>query len=113
MRRKAGIIAALAAAAAFAAGAALAQSAADNLTQSSSQVEREKKESGYGQVVEEQRSSYDIPKLEKAIDPDLYVLGPYDRLLVNVMGAESRTFAMVVLPVPNEAIRPDGAAAKD
>jgi len=108
------MIAAVCAAVAVMAGVTQAQTTGNNLMLQSSQAELEKDESGYGQVVEEQRSSYDIPKLEKAIDPDQYVLGPYDRLLVNVIGTESRTFAMLVLPegdvfVPSVgAIRADG-----
>jgi protein involved in polysaccharide export with SLBB domain len=114
MKRTVFLIAAVFAAIAVTAGVTQAQTPDNNLMQQSNQVELEKKESGYGQVVEEQRSNYDIPKLEKAIDPDQYVLGPYDRLLVNVIGTESRTFAMVVLPegdvfVPSVgAIRADG-----
>ena len=114
MKRTFVIIAAVSAAVVLAAGAAPAQTVDTGLRNQTSQVELEKKESGYGQVVEHQRSSYDIPKLEKAIDPDLYILGPYDRLLVNIIGTESRTFAMVVLPegevfVPSVgAIRADG-----
>jgi protein involved in polysaccharide export with SLBB domain len=62
------------------------------------QAELEEKKTGYGPTTEMQRSGYDIPKLEMAIDPDTYVLGPYDRLLVNLVGPESRTFPIVVLP---------------
>jgi protein involved in polysaccharide export with SLBB domain len=108
------MIAAACLAVTIAAGAASAQSSENTLLNQANQVEPEKKESGYGQVVERQRSSYDIPKLEQAIDPDQYILGPYDRLLVNVIGTETRTFAMVVLPegdvfVPSVgAIRADG-----
>jgi len=91
-----------------------AQMIEDEVSQSTTQAEMERKESGYGQVVEKQRSSYDIPKLEKAIDPDEYILGPYDRLLVNVISTESKTFSMVVLPEGDVffpgvgAIRADG-----
>lgn len=42
-----------------------------------------------------------IPMLEKAIDPDSYVLGPYDELAVSIMGPESRTFSLTVLPEGN------------
>jgi len=114
MKLRVVIIAAVSVAVALSAGVASAQNIDTQLQDQTSQVELEKKESGYGQVVERQRSSYDIPKLEKTIDPDQYVLGPYDRLLVNVIGTESRTFAMVVLPegdvfVPSiGAIRADG-----
>jgi len=114
MRRTVVIAAVSLALLAAAAGHPEAQTNRDELNQQSTKVELEKKESGYGQIVERQRSSYDIPKLEKAIDPDEYVLGPYDRLLVNVIGTESRTFSMVVLPegdvfIPSVgSIRADG-----
>lgn len=114
MKRTVVLIAVICAAVLIPAGDSLAQSNSNPLIDQANQAELEKKESGYGQVVEQQRSGYDIPKLEKAIDPDEYVLGPYDRLLVNVIGTESRTFAMVVLPegdvfVPSVgAIRADG-----
>jgi protein involved in polysaccharide export with SLBB domain len=113
MRRKVVMIAAALAAMAAATGAPLAQTTDTDLTEQSTQIELEKKESGYGQVVERQRSSYDIPKLEKAIDPDEYILGPYDRLLVNVIGTESRTFAMVVLPEGDVFVPSVGAIHAD
>jgi len=47
---------------------------------------------GYGEAFEK------VPMLEKAVDPDLYVLGPYDRLLINLMGPEPRTYHLPVLP---------------
>ena len=39
-----------------------------------------------------------LPILEKAIDPDSYVLGPYDALGVTIMGPDSRTYLLNVLP---------------
>ena len=114
MKRTVFMIAAVVAAMAVIAGTARAQTTENKLMQQAAQGELENEESEYGQVVEEQRSRYDIPKLERAIDPDQYVLGPYDKLLVNMIGTESRTFAMVVLPegdvfVPSVgAIRADG-----
>ncbi len=54
------------------------------------------------------------PALEQAIDPDSYVLGPYDRLAMTIMGPEPRTTTLTVLPegyvlVPGiGAIRADG-----
>ncbi|MCK4538026.1 MAG: SLBB domain-containing protein [Candidatus Krumholzibacteria bacterium] len=36
--------------------------------------------------------------LEQAVDPDEYVLGPYDRLLVNITGPEPKAIELVVLP---------------
>ncbi len=113
MKRILVMIAAVCAAVALSTVGAPAQSIDTQLQDPTSQVELEKKESGYGQVVERQRSSYDIPKLEKAIDPDQYVLGPYDRLLVNVIGTESRTFAMVVLPEGDVFVPSVGAIKAD
>ena len=107
------MIAAACVAVTIAAGAALAQSSDNELLDQANQVELEKKESGYGQVMERQRSSYDIPKLEKTIDSDEYILGPYDRLLVNVIGTESRTFAMVVLPEGDVFVPSVGALKAD
>ena len=98
MKRTVVMIAAVCAAVTISAGLASAQTSDNELVDEAKRIELERKESGYGQVVEQQRSRYDIPKLEQVIDPDQYILGPYDRLLVNVIGTESRTFAMVVLP---------------
>ena len=42
-----------------------------------------------------------IPMLEKAVDPDAYVLGPYDELAVSIMGPEPRIFSLTVLPEGN------------
>lgn len=39
-----------------------------------------------------------IPMLEKAVDPDQYVLGPGDGLVVSIMGPDPRMFALNVLP---------------
>ncbi len=39
-----------------------------------------------------------LPRLEKVIDPDEYILGPYDQILVNLVGPESRSFPLIVLP---------------
>jgi len=38
------------------------------------------------------------PTLEKAIDPDRYVLGPDDILIVSLVGPETRSFSLRVLP---------------
>jgi protein involved in polysaccharide export with SLBB domain len=38
------------------------------------------------------------PTLEKAVDPDVYVLGPSDQLVVNVMSAEPASYVLTVLP---------------
>jgi len=51
-----------------------------------------------GQEEEAAAPILEIPTLEKAIDPDVYLLGPYDQLLVSLVGPESRTFTLFVLP---------------
>ncbi|MBU8920366.1 MAG: SLBB domain-containing protein [Bacteroidales bacterium] len=43
-------------------------------------------------------SGLEHPRLEQAVDPDEYILGPYDRLLVNITGPEPRAIQLVVLP---------------
>lgn len=91
-----------------------AQTREQELIQQSKQTQISSQETGYGQVVSEQRGIWDIPKLEQAVDPDRYILGPYDRLLVNLVGPDPRTFTIVVLPegdvfLPGMgAIRADG-----
>jgi len=40
----------------------------------------------------------EVPILEKAVDPDSYVLGPYDRISMTIMGTEPRTYVLSVLP---------------
>lgn len=60
-----------------------------------------------------------IPVLEKAVDPDNYILGPYDQVIVILMGPESRSFSLTVLPegdvmVPGVgAVHADGLALTD
>ncbi|MDD3643364.1 MAG: SLBB domain-containing protein [Candidatus Krumholzibacteria bacterium] len=96
-----------------------AQTQGQDLTKQTQQAEISARETGYGQVVSEQRGAWDIPKLEQAVDPDRYVLGPYDRLLVNLVGPDPRTFTIVVLPegyvfLPGMgAIRADGSTLTD
>ncbi len=59
------------------------------------------------------------PLLEEAVDPDRYVLGPGDLLLVNLAGPESRSFSIAVLPegdvfLPGVgAIRADGLSLSE
>ena len=59
------------------------------------------------------------PLLERAVDPDLYVLGPYDRLVIHLIGTETRSFTLPVLPegdvlIPGMgAIRADGSTLSD
>jgi protein involved in polysaccharide export with SLBB domain len=38
------------------------------------------------------------PRLERAVDPETYVLGPYDRLIVSIVGPEQRSYSLAVLP---------------
>ncbi len=52
-------------------------------------------------VSEETESVLRIPELEKVVDPDEYILGPYDYLIINVIGTESRSFFVAVLPEGN------------
>ncbi|MCX5754193.1 MAG: SLBB domain-containing protein [Candidatus Krumholzibacteria bacterium] len=40
----------------------------------------------------------EFPILERAVDPDSFVLGPYDRLVMTIMGTEPRTYSLGVLP---------------
>jgi protein involved in polysaccharide export with SLBB domain len=51
-----------------------------------------------GEIAEETESVLPIPELEKVVDPDVYILGPYDYLVINVIGTESRSFFVAVLP---------------
>jgi len=44
------------------------------------------------------KPSTEAPILERAVDPDSYVLGPYDRLSMTIMGTEPRTYVLSVLP---------------
>jgi len=39
-----------------------------------------------------------LPVLERTVDPDGYVLGPYDEIGVTIMGPEPRTYVVNVLP---------------
>ena len=36
----------------------------------------------------EERAAYRSPLLEGAVDPERYILGPYDQLLINLVGPE-------------------------
>ena len=42
--------------------------------------------------------SSEFPILEKAVNPDSFVLGPSDRLIMTIMGTEPRTYVLSVLP---------------
>ncbi len=41
------------------------------------------------------------PRLEREVDPDRYILGPFDRLQISIEGTESKSFAVYVLPEGN------------
>jgi protein involved in polysaccharide export with SLBB domain len=45
-----------------------------------------------------EKVTYALPLLEGVIDPERYVLGPYDRLVLNLHGPEPRSFSLTVLP---------------
>ncbi len=53
------------------------------------------------------------PALEKAVDPDRYILGPYDRLAMTIMGPEPRTTVLTVLPEGNVIVPGIGAIRAD
>ena len=62
--------------------------------------EMENRETGRDEM---DRSSRDLlaggePRLERAVDPESYVLGPYDRLIVSIVGPEQRSYSLAVLP---------------
>ena len=113
MKRTVVMIAAVCAAVTISTGLASAQTSDIERLDRANRGDLENRESGYDQFVDRQRSSYDIPKLEQAIDPDQYILGPYDMLLVNVIGTESRTFAIVVLPEGDVFLPSVGAIKAD
>jgi len=66
------------------------------------------------EIPEAERLGYRSPLLEGAVDPEQYILGPYDQLLINLVGPEQRSFSLRVLPegdlfLPGiGAIRADG-----
>ncbi|MGM0484419.1 MAG: SLBB domain-containing protein [Candidatus Krumholzibacteriota bacterium] len=51
--------------------------------------------------------------LEKAIDPSLYVLGPYDQIQISIFGTESRSFDLIVLPEGNVFLPGIGSVKAD
>jgi protein involved in polysaccharide export with SLBB domain len=77
-----------------------------------------KKRSAESAIAEDEAATSEraatVPILEKAVDPDNYVLGPFDRLAMTIMGPDPRTTVLTVLPegdvlVPGiGAIRADG-----
>lgn len=48
--------------------------------------------------VGEERYRFTLPDLEKVVNPDEYILGPYDQLIINLVGPEPRSFSVLVLP---------------
>ena len=61
-------------------------------------LEKQSGDESQSDVSEETESVLRIPELEKVVDPDEYILGPYDYLLINLIGTESRSFFVAVLP---------------
>ncbi len=55
-------------------------------------------DTGYGTIHQSFYSDQDLLLLEKAVDPDEYILGPNDKLMVSLVGPEPRTFQIAVLP---------------
>jgi len=53
---------------------------------------------GKGAEQNNQQNIQQLPVLEKAVDPDKYILGPYDRLVINILSPEPRTFSLMILP---------------
>jgi polysaccharide export outer membrane protein len=49
-------------------------------------------------AVGEDRYRFTLPELEKVVNPDEYILGPYDQLIINLVGPEPRSFSVLVLP---------------
>ncbi len=53
------------------------------------------------------------PLLEGPVDPEEYILGPYDRLIINLMGPEPRSFSLTVLPEGDVFLPGIGAIGAD
>jgi polysaccharide export outer membrane protein len=65
------------------------------------EIERPTNDSEESPIEEQARllmPASDSPILERAVDPDSFVLGPYDRLVIAIMGTEPRTYSLSVLP---------------
>ncbi len=58
----------------------------------------ENREGGVEQRISEGAEGLEYPRLESAVDPDRYVLGPYDQLVLNLLGTRQRSYDIVVLP---------------
>ncbi|MDZ7859613.1 MAG: SLBB domain-containing protein [Candidatus Krumholzibacteriota bacterium] len=55
----------------------------------------------------------ELPKLSRPVDPDTYILGPYDRLLISITGTETRSFDIMVLPEGNVYLPGIGSVRAD
>jgi protein involved in polysaccharide export with SLBB domain len=92
-----------------------AAAAQGRVSKRASSLDIEKKETpAEGEQTAPAARAATVPVLEQAVDPDSYVLGPYDRLAMTIMGPEPLTSVLTVLPegdvlVPGVgAIRADG-----
>lgn len=106
---------AIALAASLAPGSAAAQG---RLSRRVTSVDTEKKALGETAASQEEETASTTraaspPVLEKAVDPDSYVLGPYDRLAMTIMGPEPRTSVLTVLPEGNVLVPGVGAIRAD
>jgi len=97
------------------AGGAVAQDRTERLIRQAGDLEKEEpEEKPKTELVKvPARSSAGFPRLEKAVDPSRYVLGPYDRLLVEIVGPETRSFELIVLPEGDVLVPRVGALRAD
>ncbi len=73
--------------------------AAQDIFSVGTDVELESAEEVRGErTVGEDRYRFTLPELEQVVNPDEYILGPYDQLIINLVGPEPRSFSVLVLP---------------
>ncbi len=77
--------------------------------------EMENKEAGRDEMYRPSRGTIadGQPRLDRAVDPETYILGPYDRLIVNIVGSEQRSFSLAVLPEGDVFLPGVGAVRAD